>query len=137
MPGENVSKLMQSQVDMQAAVVGTLRILIVEDDAMICDLLAELLASLGHVVCGIETTEAGAVEAAGRERPDLIIADVTLKAGSGVRAIEQILRTGPVAHVFMSGNRLPRGYEALLKPFRPAELVEAMSRAVRVAGPAA
>ena len=34
---------------------------------MICGLLAELLTSLGHVVCGAETTEAGAVQAAERE----------------------------------------------------------------------
>ena len=34
-----------------------LRILLVDDDAMIGTLLAELLDEMGHVVCGIEATE--------------------------------------------------------------------------------
>jgi DNA-binding response OmpR family regulator len=61
-----------------------LRVLIVEDDALIGILLAEMLAEMGHVVCAIETTDADAVTAAVRCRPDLIIADVQLGDGSGV-----------------------------------------------------
>ena len=110
--------------------MNTLRILIVDDDAMICRLLAETLVANGHVICGIETTEPGAVRAAEREAPDFIIIDLDLAAGSGLRAIEQILRNGPVAHVFISGNRMPPATHALLKPFRPAELLHAMDRAL-------
>jgi two-component system, response regulator PdtaR len=44
----------------------TLRILVVEDDALFGMLLAELLAMMGHDVCGIEATEADAVAAAVR-----------------------------------------------------------------------
>jgi len=40
---------------------------------MISGLLAETLEAEGPVVCGIEATEGGAVSAAARERPDLII----------------------------------------------------------------
>jgi two-component system, response regulator PdtaR len=38
-----------------------LRILVVEDDALIAMLLAELLAGLGHNVCATAATEAHAV----------------------------------------------------------------------------
>ena len=110
--------------------MNTLRILLVDDDVMICSLLAETLVASGHVICGIETTETGAVRAAEREKPDFIIIDLDLAAGSGLQAIEQILRNGPVAHVFISGNRMPPAAHALLKPFRPAELLHAMDRAL-------
>jgi CheY-like chemotaxis protein len=36
-----------------------LRVLVVEDNAIIGMLLAEMLAEMGHDVCGLETTEAG------------------------------------------------------------------------------
>ena len=41
-----------------------LRVLVVEDDAMIAMLLADMFAGMGHDVCAIEATEAGAVAAA-------------------------------------------------------------------------
>jgi CheY-like chemotaxis protein len=52
-----------------------LRILVVEDDAMIAMLLADMFAAMGHDVCAIERTEAGAVAAATLCKPDLMIVD--------------------------------------------------------------
>ena len=49
------------------------RVLVVEDDAMIGVLLGEMLEGMGYDVCGIEATEADAVTAAARFRPDLMI----------------------------------------------------------------
>ena len=46
-----------------------LRILVVEDDALIGMLLAEVLVGMGHEVCAIEANEADAVAAAARCRP--------------------------------------------------------------------
>jgi CheY-like chemotaxis protein len=42
-----------------------LRILLVEDDSMVGMFLGMTLEQMGHEVCSIETTEAGAVAAAG------------------------------------------------------------------------
>src|ERR1700720_3799518 len=81
-----------------------LRVLVIEDDALIALLLAELLASMGHDVCATAASEAEAVSAATRCDPDLMIVDAGLGRGSGVSAVEEILRTGPVAHVFVSGD---------------------------------
>ena len=67
--------------------------------------------------------------AAAREKPDMIVIDVLLGNGSGVRAMARIGRTGAVPHVFISGGILPRGIEALLKPFRETELLDAIDRA--------
>ena len=66
-----------------------LRVLVVEDNAIIGMLLAEVLAGMGHDVCAIEATEADAVTAAARCRPDLMIVDVQLGDGSGAFAIEK------------------------------------------------
>jgi DNA-binding response OmpR family regulator len=115
-----------------------LRILVVEDDAMIAMLLADMFAAMGHDVCAIEATEAGAVAAALRCRPDLMIVDARLGDGSGVSAMEKILHTGFVPHVFISGDILsvralkPDGV-AIQKPFDESDLIRAIRRALGAA----
>jgi CheY-like chemotaxis protein len=109
------------------------RVLVVEDDAMIGVLLGEMLEEMGYDVCGIETTEADAVTAAARHRPDLMIVDVQLGAGSGISAIDTIHRAGPVPHVFVSGDiaelrALKPDSIAIQKPYREAELALAIRR---------
>jgi len=109
-----------------------LRILLVDDDAMIATLLSEMLEDLGHAVCGIEATEAGAVRAALRERPDLMIVDARLRLGSGIGAVAAILRVMDVPHILMSGARLPAHSPhaiKLQKPFMHRDLVHAIERA--------
>ena len=60
-----------------------LRVLVVEDDALIAMLYVELLEEKGHAVCAIETTEADAVVGAARDKPDLMIVDYRLADGNG------------------------------------------------------
>ena len=116
-----------------------LRVLVVEDNAIIGMLLAEVLAGMGHDVCAIEATEADAVTAAARCRPDLMIVDVQMGDGSGVFAIEKILRTGFVPHVFVSGDdtlgvrALRPGAVVIQKPFRESDLARAILRALGAA----
>ena len=72
--------------------------------------------------------------AAVRCRPDLVIVDAQLREGNGVSAVEQILRTGFVPHLFISGDikkvlaRRPDAV-AIAKPFHEPELVQAIQRA--------
>ena len=114
--------------------------LIIEDDALIAMLLAELLAGMGHDVCASAATEAEAVIAATRYGPDLMIVDAGLGRGSGVSAVEEILRAGPLAHVFISGDaervRLRKPNAVVVrKPFREAELARAIDLALAAASP--
>lgn len=116
----------------------SLQILVVEDDSLIAMLLAETLAEMGHGVCGVEATESGAAQAALRCRPDLIIADAQLSEGNGVSAVDKILGTGFVPHLFISGDikkvlAQKPGAVAIAKPFREPELVQAIHRALAVA----
>ena len=112
-----------------------LRVLVVEDDAMIAMLLAETLADLGHEVCAIAATEANAVAAAARDRPDLMIVDAGLSEGNGITAVETILLMGFVPHVFATGDplrvlALRPDAVVLQKPFFEPELVQAIERAL-------
>jgi DNA-binding response OmpR family regulator len=115
-----------------------LRILVVEDDPMLSELLAELLETMGHEVCGIERTEESAVAAAFRRKPDLMIIDASLREGSGVSAVERICAAGFVPHFFVSGDisriRASRpSAVAIQKPFREGDLIWAIQRALEAA----
>jgi two-component system, response regulator PdtaR len=93
---------------------GRLRILVVEDDFLIGMLLGEMLEMMGHEVCATETTQTGAIAAAAKWHPTMIVIDAQLREGSGLSAIDQILKSGYVPHVFVTGdirgvlNRRPR-----------------------------
>jgi len=110
-----------------------LGILLVEDDAMIAAVLAEMLTDLGHEIGTIQATEEGAVLAAERQRPGLMIVDLRLAKGTGIAAVERITRAGPIPHVFMSGLgslAAPFGAVVLAKPFFEADLIHAIARAL-------
>ncbi len=107
--------------------------LVVDDDALLATLLADMIAGMTHAVCSIETTQAEAIAAAARCRPDIMIVDAALGRGSGITAVQEILRAGPVPHVFMSGAPIrvrSGGARFLQKPFREADLRAAMESAL-------
>jgi DNA-binding response OmpR family regulator len=115
-----------------------LRVLVVEDDAMVGMLLADMLQEMGHEVCGVEATEAAAVASALSSRPDLMIVDGRLGEGCGVAAIETIRRIGAVPHLFASGDiarikSLRPGAVVLQKPFYEADLARAIQAALAAA----
>ena len=117
-----------------------LRVLVIEDDALIAMMLVELLSDLGHRVCATATTPAEAIAAARQADPDLLLSDVKLRNGSGIDAVEEILRSRRVPHMFMTGDtvslklRLPDAV-AVRKPFSLIALAKAIEKALEV-GPA-
>jgi two-component system, response regulator PdtaR len=128
-----------SLAELEGKPMKALRILVVEDDAMIGVLLAETLEDLGHVVCAVETDAANAVAAAARHHPDVMIVDVGLGEASGVAVVKEILLSGFVPHVFATGDALrdlSLGSEAVLiqKPFRGPDILRAIERALATKG---
>jgi two-component system, response regulator PdtaR len=112
-----------------------LRALIIEDNALNAMLIAEFLVEMGHGVCATAATEADAIAAALQHRPDLVIADIRLRSGSGIAAVEEILRNGPVPHILMSGD--PMDVKAHLpdaiviqKPYSQAALAKTVEQAL-------
>jgi CheY-like chemotaxis protein len=124
--------------DVWKAPMTSLRVIVVEDDVMIGVLLAEMLEEMGHSVCTVAVTEAEAVKAAARDKPDLMMVDVALGQGSGILAMDKILRSRFVMHFFMSGNvakvRAQRPDAAVLeKPFQEKQLKCAIEQALETA----
>lgn len=73
-------------------------------------------------------------------REDLMIVDMRLVGGTDAGAVERISRSGPVPHIFISGD--PRQTAApaeplLRKPFSETELSRAIQRTLGTAGAAA
>ena len=110
-----------------------LRVLVLEDETLIAMLLADVLEEMGYEVCAIEASEADAVAGALRCDPDLLIVDAQLADGSGVSAVAQILRTGFIPHVFISGDvagvtALRPDAVVVQKPFTDTDLARAIQR---------
>jgi CheY-like chemotaxis protein len=118
-----------------------LRILLVEDDAMVAITLAELLETQGHCVCGIASTESEAVAAASFLKPEMMIVDAQLREGSGLGAVDRIQLGCMVAHVFVSGDTLTiRALRpcatVIQKPYFEDDLTCAIQRALDASAPA-
>ena len=112
-----------------------LRILVVEADATIGSLIAEMLEDLGAVVCGVEVDITKAASAVERCHPDLMIVDVGLGMANGVTAIKEILLAGLITCVFVTDDNLREpsdwpGAILIRKPFRGPEIVAAIRRAM-------
>jgi len=96
---------------------------------MIGVLLAEMLEDMGYSVCSIAATEDNAVADAARCKPGLMIVDQHLLEGNGASAVERILRTGPIAWVFISGTPeylAKSRVNFLQKPFVEKDLIRAI-----------
>jgi two-component system, response regulator PdtaR len=111
-----------------------LRIMVVEDDALIGMLLTEMLEGMGHGVCAVACTEPEAVEAALRCKPDLMLVDARLGRGSGLSAVAEILRSGFIPHIFVTGDTsevqsLRPDAVVIDKPFRERDLISGIQRA--------
>ena len=119
----------------RASAVPAMRVIVVEDDAVISTLLAEMLAGMGYDVCAIEATESDAVSAAARCKPDLMIVDVRLGEGSGIAAMDTIHCTGPVPHVFVSADvsrfqGMRPSSIFMQKPYRESDLARVIRQAL-------
>lgn len=111
-----------------------LRVVVLEDEAMIAMLFSEVLTGLGHDVCAVVRTEDEAVAAAFKYMPDLILLDQNLPEGSGAAALLRILAKGFMPHILVSGDLLRDQINpnpvCLQKPFNEARLIEAIDLAM-------
>jgi two-component system, response regulator PdtaR len=77
-----------------------MKLLIVEDEALIVWHLSDMAQALGLEVCGSASTEDSAVESDQALKPDLILMDVRLKKGDGTNAARRIRQARPVPIIF-------------------------------------
>ncbi len=118
--------------------VASVRVLVIEDEAVIALDVANIVKNAGHTVVGIAPTERAAVELAKQHDPHLILADIQLRDGdSGIAAVRQILKSISAPVIFVTGfpeRLLPgNGIEPafiITKPFDPEMLRTAMAHAL-------
>jgi len=111
------------------------RVLIVDDDPMICLLLGEMIEQIGHGVCGSASSAAAALAVAAMHRPDLLIVDAALGEDSGYETVAKITAARFIPHIYITGNihrlrNLMPGALALEKPFKEAALAMAIQLAL-------
>ena len=122
-----------------AAPAAGLKVLVVEDEALIRLDLAEMLTEEGYVVAGEAGDGEQAVELARRLRPDLVIMDIKMPKVDGIAAASMIVdeRIAPVVMLtaFSQRDLIEQARDAgamayLVKPFARHELVPAIELAV-------
>lgn len=116
-----------------------IRVLLVDDDLLVRETLAEYLAGSGIDVVGLCEDGPAAIAAVGELEPDVVLMDIRMPGMSGVDATRAILQEHPdirvvalttfdddesIAAIFDAGGA---GY--LLKNTRPAALAEAIRAA--------
>jgi len=122
-----------------AAPAAGLKVLVVEDEALIRMDLAEMLIEEGYVVAGEAGDGEQAVELARRLHPDLVIMDIKMPKVDGIAAAASIVeeRIAPVVMLtaFSQRDLIEQARDAgamayLVKPFARHELVPAIELAV-------
>ena len=118
--------------------VASVRVLVIEDEAVIALDVADIVRNAGHEVVGIAATEKAAVELAKKHSPHLVLADIQLRGSdSGISAVKEILQAMTVPVIFVTGypERLLTGTQlepafVISKPFDPDLLRAAIAQAL-------
>ena len=115
-------------------VTTSLKLLVVEDEALVAMLVEDALTLHGHVVVGVVDTLAAAIEVAEREAPDMALCDVKLALGDNGVAVAEALAARGIASIFLSGNCPAASTHPLIlgciaKPFHNATLGDAVNAA--------
>jgi DNA-binding response OmpR family regulator len=113
------------------------RVLVIEDEAVIALDVANIARKAGHKVVGIAPAEQAAMALAKRHDPHLILADIQFRNGDSGATVRQILKsvTAPVIVVtgfperLLTGNGLVPAF-IITKPFDPTVLRTAMAHAL-------
>jgi DNA-binding NarL/FixJ family response regulator len=118
------------------------KILVIDDDAMMRRQITALLAEEGYATVEARNGREG-VALASKERPNLVLCDITMPELNGHRVLEAVRADGPIAHlpfIFLTGwgekEDLRTGMnlgadDYLVKPVEPAELLAAVKTRLR------
>lgn len=105
--------------------------LIIEDETFIALSIEGVLRECGFTSFDIAGTTDDAIAAAQLRCPDLISADVDLRPGSGIDAVNEICAGPTIPIIFVTGtpddaHRRMSEHPLVLKPFTPADVKEAV-----------
>lgn len=137
---ETGRRLLAARESLRRAVA--LRALVIEDEPLVALGIAQILARMGHEVCGVAGSRREALWRDRESLPGLILADVRLRDGDdGIRIVREIVARRPVPVVFITGHA-PALIAAddlspavvIGKPFAPRTLEVAVRHAIAAAG---
>ena len=118
------------------------RILVVDDDVALCDLLKEYLGRFGYEVSGAHDSDSGLDRIRG-DHPDLVVLDVMIPRVDGFEVLKEIRKFSNVPVVMLTARGelsdkvvgLELGADDYLaKPFEPRELVARIQTVLRRTG---
>ncbi|WP_304620653.1 response regulator [Paracoccus sediminilitoris] len=115
------------------------KVMVIEDEMIIAMDLKGIVQAMGHEVTGVARTHTAAIDLAGKQRPDLILADIQLADGSsGVDAVNELLGSmGDIPVIFitafperlLTGDR-PEPAFLISKPYSEEQVRSAVSQAM-------
>jgi DNA-binding response OmpR family regulator len=104
--------------------------LIIEDEPLIAMAIEDALRDCGFTSFDFAVSPGEAAEAAARRCPDMITADVDLKPGCGITAVQSICTGRSIPVLFITGSpgqlrmRMP-GQALVEKPFNARQIIAA------------
>ncbi len=86
---------------------GDVRVLVVDDDAMVGEMIQAMLAHAGFRSIGRAASGRAAVEMAAQTHPDVVLMDISLPDMDGIEAAQRIADSAPVPVVILSAYDTP------------------------------
>ncbi|MCS7089250.1 MAG: response regulator [Verrucomicrobiota bacterium] len=121
--------------------MGSRRLLIVEDEAPVAQLLASAIRRLGYIVVGVTDSAQEGLRLAAATRPDLAVLDIELHGRTeGFDLARRLRNEFDIPSIFLTGRsdestlqqvRQSGSFGYLLKPFHPQELKACMELALQ------
>ena len=108
------------------------KILIVEDDAVIAQLLEHYVQAMGHTICGVSHNSEKALDLIHSQQPDLVLLDINIEGSKdGIDIAEVLEKQGRIPYIFITAfsdqltlKRVqkvsPLAY--IVKPFKEVDL---------------
>jgi two-component system, response regulator PdtaR len=120
------------------------RILVVEDDALVAAYIRDVLEETGYVVPGVASTAAEAFALVAGMLPQLALVDIRLPGSlDGIEVARVLLERYHVPSIFLTGindeatlerAKAARPLGFLHKPFRPSQVFNALEQALELVG---
>jgi DNA-binding NarL/FixJ family response regulator len=132
--------LLPADAEAPGTKAGQPRLLLVEDDWLICLQIERFLKAAGFAIVGVAADAATAIALAERERPDLVLMDIRLSGPvDGIAAAQEIVDRFGIRSLFVSAHDDPgtlarssgaRPLGWVPKPFTEVELLRGVEAAL-------
>lgn len=116
----------------------SLRIAIADDEAEVRQYFAMALERLGHKVVVTAANGRELLEACRKERPELLVTDICMDELSGLEALHELAKEGPMPTILISAHYLAKDLDGeldnqvlalLTKPIKLSGLIAAVADA--------